>query len=165
MSSTARCRCGRVAIEATGTPITSNVCYCSDCQAGSCQIEALPDAGAVREPDGGTAYVLYRKDHIRCTRGQELLQGRKIKDKSSTNRVVAACCNAAMFMNFDKGPHWVCVYRARFQGDVPPPQMRICTKSKPYGDPLPADLPNYPGIPPRLIFKLLASRVAMLVGR
>jgi hypothetical protein len=162
---TARCRCGGVAIEANGTPITSNVCYCSDCQAGSRQVEALPNAGSVREPDGGTAYILYRKDRIKCTGGLELLKGYKIKDASSTNRVVATCCNSAMFVNFDKGPHWVSAYRARFQGDLPPLQMRICTKSKPYDDPLPTDVPNYAGFPPRLIFKLLASRFAMLVGR
>ncbi len=158
---TARCRCGGVEIEANGKPITSNVCYCADCQAGSRQVEGRPNTGSVREIDGGTAYILYRKDRINCTRGLELLKGYKIKDASSTNRVVATCCNSEMFVNFDKGPHWVSAYRARFQGDLPPLQMRICTKSKPYDDPLPTDVPNYLGFPPRLI---LASRVAMLVG-
>ncbi|MGZ5900627.1 MAG: GFA family protein, partial [Reyranella sp.] len=58
----ASCLCGGVEIEATGAPITSSVCYCADCQRGSRQIEDLPNAGPVREADGGTAYILFRKD-------------------------------------------------------------------------------------------------------
>jgi hypothetical protein len=68
-----------------------------------------------------------------------------------------------MFMNFDKGPHWISAYRARFRGALPPLQMRICTKSKPEHV-LPTDVPNYRGYPVGLIFKLLVSRAAMLTG-
>ena len=162
---TASCRCGGVEIEATGAPIASSVCYCTDCQLGSRRIEDLPNAGSVRDADGGTAYILFRKDRIKCAKGAELLTGYKLKDTSITNRVVATCCNSAMFMNFDKGPHWVSAYRARFRGAVPPLQMRICTRSKPEQVVLPTDVPNYPGYPVRFIFKLLLSRVAMLSGR
>ena len=55
---------------------------------------------------GGTAYVVYRKDRVKCSRGNQFLQGYKIKEKSPTNRVVATCCNSAMFLNFDDGKHW-----------------------------------------------------------
>jgi hypothetical protein len=51
---TATCSCGGVELKAFGRPIVSNVCYCEDCQKGADQIEALPNAGAVRDPDGGT---------------------------------------------------------------------------------------------------------------
>ena len=165
MRLTASCRCGGVEIEATGAPIVSSVCYCTDCQRGSRQIEDLPDAGPVRDDDGGTAYVLFRKDRIKCAKGAERLKGYKLKDSSMTNRVVATCCNSAMFMNFDKGPHWISAYRARFRGALPPLQMRICTRSKPEHVVLPTDVPNYPGYPVGLIFKLLVSRLAMLMGR
>jgi hypothetical protein len=165
MRLTANCSCGGVELETTGAPIVGAVCYCADCQLGSRQVEDLPNACSVRDPDGGTAYILFRKDRITCTRGAELLKGYKLKDTSVTNRVVATCCNAAMFMNFDKGPHWVSAYRARFRGDVPPLQIRICTRSKPDNVVLPTDVPNYPGYPPGLVFKLLVSRIAMLVGR
>ncbi len=158
------CRCGSVSVEAVGSPIVSAVCYCSDCQAGSRQIEALPNAGPVREPDGGTAYSLYRKDRFRCTEGAGLLKSYKIKARTTTNRVVASCCNSAMFVRFDRGPHWVCAYRARFEGDRPPLEMRICTKARPSGGPLPNDVPAYKGYPPGLIFKLLTSRIAMLLA-
>ena len=162
---TATCSCGGVELKAFGRPIVSSVCYCDDCQNGAAQIEALPNAGAVRDPDGGTAYILYRKDRIECSKGAELLRSYKLKETSVTNRVVATCCNSAVFVNFDRGPHWVSAYRARFQADLPPLQFRMCTKSKPDGVALPGDVPSYRGYPPGLIFKLLASRVAMLLGR
>ena len=162
---TASCSCGCVELNAFGTPIVSNVCYCDDCQNGSRQIENLPNAGSVRDPDGGTAYVLYRKDRIECSRGAALLKGYKIKERSVSNRVVATCCNSAMFMNFDKGPYWVSVYRARFLRDVPPLQMRICTKFKSNNVVLPDDVPSYPGYPLRLMALLLVSGVAKLFRR
>jgi len=143
----------------------SSVCYCDDCQKGAAQIEALPNAGAVRDPDGGTAYILYRKDRFACAKGAELLRRYKLKETSATNRGVAACCNSAMFVNFDRGPHWVSAYRARFHGELPPLQARICTKFKRDGVALPDDAPSYRGYPPGLVVKLLASRVAMLLGR
>jgi len=162
---TARCRCGSVELEATGAPIVSAVCYCADCQNGSRQIEELPNAGSVRDADGGTAYILYRKDRIDCSKGASLLKSYKIKAGSATNRVVATCCNAAMFVNFDKGPYWVSAYRARFQGDLPPLEMRICARSRPPGVAIPTDAPSYPGYPPRLMMKLLTSGLAMWLRR
>ena len=162
---TATCSCGRVELKAFGRPIVSTVCYCADCQKGAEQIEALPNAGAVGDPDGGTAYILFRKDRFECAKGAELLKSYKLKDSSATNRVVASCCNSAVFVNFDRGPHWVSAYRARFHGEVPPLQLRICTKSKPEGVVIPDDVPSSQGYPPALMVKLLTSRLAMLFGR
>ena len=71
---TATCSCGAVELKAFGRPIVSSVCYCDDCQKGAAQIEALPNAGAVRDRDGGTAYILYRKDRIACSKGAEMLR-------------------------------------------------------------------------------------------
>jgi hypothetical protein len=161
----ATCSCGGVELKAFGRPIVSSVCYCDDCQRGAEQIEALPAAGAVRDPDGGTAYILYRKDRIERCKGAELLRSYKLKETSVTNRVVATCCNSAMFLNFDKGPHWVSAYRSRFHGELPPLQLRVCTKFKPAGVEVPDDVPSYRGYPPALIVKLLAARVAMWLGR
>jgi hypothetical protein len=162
---TASCSCGSVELKVFGAPIVGSVCYCDDCQTGSRQIEALPNAGPVRDPDGGTAYILYRKDRIECAKGGALLKNYKIKESSATNRVVATCCNSAMFMSFDKGPFWVAAYRARFQGDPPPLQMRICTKFKPENVVLRNDVPSYRGYPLRLMAKLLASGATMLLRR
>jgi hypothetical protein len=161
----ATCSCGGVELKAFGKPIVSAVCYCDDCQKAATQIEALPNAGAVRGRDGGTAYLLYRKDRFECSKGAELLRPHKLKDTSPTNRVVATCCNSAMFVNFDRGPHWVSAYRARFHGDLPPLQARVCTKFKPDGIVLSDDVPSYRSYPPSFIVKLLASRIAMALGR
>jgi hypothetical protein len=82
-------------------------CYCDDCQEGSRQIEALPGAASIRGPDGGTEYLAYRKDRIKCSKGAAFLQSHKIRQTSVTNRVVANCCNSAMYLNFDDGKYWV----------------------------------------------------------
>ena len=100
-----RCSCGNVEIETLGAPMTSVVCYCDDCQKGSRQIEALTNAVPVLGPDGGTAYVLYRKDRVKYLKGAELLKGYKIDEKSTTSRVVATCCNSAMIMRFEDAKH------------------------------------------------------------
>jgi hypothetical protein len=162
---TARCLCGRVELEANGDPITSTVCYCESCQEGSRQIEALPNGRPVRDPDGGTAYVLYRRDRGEHSRGSQLLRGYKLRDESSTSRVVATCCDSAMFMDFQDRRHWVPVYRARFGGHAPPLQMRICTKFKPENRDVPDDVPSYPGIPLKFVMKLVAANIAMLLRR
>ena len=98
-------------------------------------------------------------------KGPELLKSYKLKDTSITNSMVATCCNSAVFVNFDRGPHWVSAYRARFRGELPPLQFRMCTKFKPEGVVLPNDVPSSRGYPAGLIVKLVASRVAMLLGR
>jgi hypothetical protein len=161
----ATCACGNVELKAFGQPLVSNVCYCDDCQKGADQIEALPNAGAVNDPDGGTSYILYRKDRFACSKGADLLKGYKLKETSATNRVVATCCNTAMFVNFDRGPHWISAYRARFRGPLPPLQARICTKFKPDAVVLPDDVPSYKSFPPSFIVTMLTSRLAMLFGR
>jgi len=162
---TARCSCGDVELELIGAPIVSVVCYCDDCQEGSRLIEALPKARPIRDSAGGTAYVVYRKDRVKCSRGSQFLQGYKIREKSPTNRVVATCCNSAMFLNFDDGKHWVDIYRARFQGTAPALQMRICTKFKAENGDVPNDVPGYPSFPLRFLAKLLGARIAMLLHR
>jgi hypothetical protein len=48
------CACGSVELEATGAPIQCVVCSCDDCQQAARQIEALPNAHAVTDPDGGS---------------------------------------------------------------------------------------------------------------
>lgn len=161
----ARCACGGVELEAFGAPIASVVCYCDDCQEGARRLELLPDAGPVADPDGGAAYVLYRTDRVRYAKGAHLLEAHKIEAASPTNRLVAACCHAAMAMTFDDTRHWTPVFRARFQGEPPPLQWRICTKFKSAGVPLPGDAPSSAGYPFGFMARLLTSFAAMRLGR
>ena len=160
----ASCTCGQVAFEAEGAPLLHVSCYCDDCQAGSGRLEALPNAPRTLGPDGGTDYVLFRRDRFRPLQGDALLSDVRLRDRSPTRRVAASCCNAPMFTDFQKG-HWVSVYRDRLSGDVGPVQMRVQTRFKPAGAELPADAPAYPAFPLRLVATLLRARLAMLFGR
>jgi hypothetical protein len=159
------CSCGGVTIEATGAPIAVAACHCDDCQRGARQLEALPGAGAVCDAAGGTGYVLYRRDRVTCIAGAHLLRGYKIRPHSPTNRMVASCCNTPMLVSFDKGPHWVSLYRARFGTAAPQLQWRVCTKFMPEGAVLPGDAPDYRMYPPAMVARLVGSRLAMALGR
>lgn len=159
----ARCACGNVEIELTGAPVISVACHCDDCQAGSRMIEALPGAPAILDAGCGTPYALYRNDRVRCTKGEELLQGYKLKPESTTNRMVASCCNSAMLVRLDPILHWTPVYRDRIAA-APPLEMRVNTKFQPPGQAMPDDLPAYSGAPPRFVARLVVARIAMLLG-
>lgn len=162
---TVSCACGRVELEIRGKPILCAACYCDDCQEAGRRIEALPGAKPVKGPDGGTEYVVYRKDRVRYTKGAELLQRQKLRDRSPTNRWVAGCCNSAMSINFDDAKFWVDVYRVRFTGERPPLEMRVSTRFKPEGAIVPSDVPQYASYPFRFIAKLLGARIAMMLSR
>jgi len=161
---TSSCVCGRVRCEAVGAPILSGVCYCDNCQEGGRRIEALPHAAPVLDADGGTSYLTYRSDRFRCVSGAELLTDYRIREGSPTRRVVASCCNSAMFLKFEPG-FWVSSYRARFAGDAPPVEMRTQTKYRRAATELPRDAPSYRGYGFKLWGRLIAARLAMFIGR
>ena len=160
------CACGEVRVAVGGAPIVVAACYCDDCQAGAAQIEALPGARVIKDADGGTWSALYRKDRYRVLQGADRLKRMKLRAKSATNRVVATCCNSAMLVDFDSGPHWVTLYRPGFERPLPELEMRLQTRFAPEPEALPHDgVPAYRMFPLRFIGKLLASRAAMLFGR
>jgi hypothetical protein len=158
----ARCRCGAVELAALGQPIVTSACYCSDCQAAARQIATHGGSSNVAEPDGGTEYLLFRKDRFTCNKGAEHLRALRVKDTSATRRMIASCCDSAMYMAFDDLRHWVSAYRARFVGDAPPVEMRICTKSRTSDETLDPRIPSYAGYPPGMIVRLLGSMLPML---
>jgi hypothetical protein len=138
------------------------VCYCDDCQQGARNIEALPNAVSFRDADGGTPLLTYRDDRFKCLSGAQLLVGHKIKEDAPTRRMVASCCNSAMFLKYAPG-FWVSAYRARFEGgDLPPIEMRNQIEHRRADSALPNDAPCYRGFPMRLFAKIIAARAAML---
>ena len=144
--------------------MVSAVCYCDDCQEGARRIEALPNAARFRDADGGTSLLTYRDDRFKCLSGEELLVGYKIKESAPTRRMVASCCNAAMFLKFAPG-FWISAYRARFEGgDLPPIEMRNQIQHRRADSALPGDAPCYRGFPMRLFGKIISARVSMLLG-
>ncbi|MEO6216455.1 MAG: hypothetical protein ABIO86_10530 [Sphingomonas sp.] len=156
----APCTCGQVILEAVGVPILSAVCYCESCRSAARQFEQMPGAPAVLNGDGGIDYCLFRKDRVRIVRGGEQLQAHRVTEGSATRRVVAACCNTPMFLDFTSG-HWLTLYRDRLHGNALPLEMGVMAKDLPAGHVLPDDLPTYPTHPARFMIKLLTAWAAM----
>jgi hypothetical protein len=159
-SLTASCRCGAIVLEVAGPPIVHTACYCASCQEAGRRIEQLADAPPILDADGGTDVVLYRKDRVRCVQGGERLEAHRLKPESPTRRMVAACCNSAMFLDFTKG-HWLTLYRARIPDSVPPLEMRVMTADRREGVVLLEDVPNYATHTGKFMWKLLAAWVPM----
>ena len=160
----ASCRCGGVTLEAVGAPIVTAACYCASCQEAGRRIELLPGAPPVLDADGGTAFILHRKDRVRCATGGERLEAHRLGPQATTRRMVASCCNSAMFLEFSGG-HWLSLYRDRFGDDAPPLQMRTMTRDRRDGVELPDDVPNLATHSGRFMWKLLAAWIAMGLRR
>jgi len=159
-----KCKCGNVHFEAIKQPILVGVCYCDDCQAGSKLIEALSYAPQVLDADGGSSYLTYRDDHFRCIKGEELLEGHKLKEKSKTTRYVASCCNSAMYLKFSPC-HWVSTYQNRYEGELPDVEMRTQIQFRDSKLPFPDNAPTYKRFPIALFTKLIKARIAMAFGK
>ena len=106
------CKCGKVELEARGTPIVATVCHCSGCKEAGRILQSLPEAPRVLDADDGTSFVLYRKDRVDCVKGCEFLREHRLSDTTPTRRVIATCCNSFMFLDFTKG-HWITIVRDR----------------------------------------------------
>jgi hypothetical protein len=156
----APCRCGKVKLRIVGAPIVRGICYCASCQEAGRRHQAESGVDSVLGEDGGTDYVLYRKDRVRCVQGGDLLEERRLKSSSLTRRMFARCCNTAMFVDFTKG-HWLTVYRGRLPGDMLPPTMRMMTADRPAGVVLPDDMANHRRFSAKFMLKLLGAWMAM----
>jgi hypothetical protein len=155
------CRCGKVEMQVTGDPLLHGICYCASCQKAGRLHQAASNADSIVAADGGTDYVLYRKDRVCCVKGGDLLEERRLKPESPTRRMFARCCNSAMFLDFTKG-HWLTLYRRRLPDDLPPATMRMMTADRPAGAGLPDDgLANYSGHSGQFMLKLLGAWMAM----
>ncbi|MBS0469622.1 MAG: hypothetical protein JSR60_01030 [Proteobacteria bacterium] len=160
----ASCACGKVRIRATGKPLASAVCYCSDCQAGGRQLE---DAGAhadFRDAWGGSPYMTYRNDRLEYLAGEDLLTGYKLGDGAPTTRYVSSCCHSAVVLRFGPG-WWSSLYRVRFGDDAAPLEFRTQTANIPDASVLPRDVPVYRSFGPKLFVRLIASGLGTLFAR
>ncbi len=103
---------------------------------------------------------MYRKDRVQCVAGQEYLEEHRLKQDSPTRRVIATCCNSAMFLDFTRG-HWLTMYRNRFPAGAPPLEMRLMTQARRDGVALADDVPNYDSHSGKFLLKLIAAWIAM----
>lgn len=136
-------------------------CYCSDCQAAGAQLEARHDAAPILEPDGGTAFLMQRKDRIRCVSGAEHLKEHRLSPDSGSRRVFADCCNSVMFLEL-KNAHWLSIYAQRFSPeDRPPIQIRTMTVDRSEGVEFSDDIPSPDKHTISFMWKLFAAWAAM----
>lgn len=156
----ASCRCGAVAFDVVGAPIMSAACYCESCQEAGRRIGQIMDAPPMLGADGGTEFILHRKDRVRCVRGGELLREHRLKPGATTRRMVASCCNSAMFLEFAKG-HWLSLYRGRMSQNAPPLEMRVMTANRRKGVELAQDVPSYATHSAKFMWRLLCAWAAM----
>jgi hypothetical protein len=157
----ASCRCGNVALALAGEPIVASNCYCTSCQTAAARFETLEGAHPILEADGGTPYVLFRKDRVRPLRGESLLREHRLKPSSSTRRVVASCCNTPIFTEFQNG-HWLSVYSHTLpEAERPPVDLRTMTVDRRPGVEFHDAVPSYRRHSGRFMCRLLAAWAAM----
>ena len=160
-SRTASCQCGAVTLELTGKPIMAATCYCHSCQQAGRTFAAAPGAPGVVGSDGGTPYVLMRKDRLLWRSGSDRLEEHRLKPDSPTRRFVARCCNTPIALEFTKG-HWLSIYSGRIPEDQrPAAEMRTIVGDRPEGVELPDDIPNYRTPSGKFMWRLLTAWAAM----
>ena len=103
------CACGSLKLEVEADPIITVECYCNSCRSAAARMAALPGAPDVAGAQGGTHYLMYRKDRVQFVSGAERLGAFRLKPESHTRRVVATCCNTPLFAEFQNG-HWLSMY-------------------------------------------------------
>jgi hypothetical protein len=148
------CSCGQVQLQLDKTPILVAECHCTSCRTAGAQLRQL-------EANGGTQFVLYRKDRVHFTRGFELLREHRLTPSSPTRRVVASCCNTPVFLEFQRG-HWLSVYSRLWPANERPAiEMRTMISDRTDAPALPNDVPNARHQTFGFIAKLLGAWVAM----
>lgn len=135
------CACGQVQVTLHQAPLIATECHCTSCREASLRMAMLPGATTVAAANGGTPFVLYRKDRVEFTSGQERLSAFVLGPERSTRRVIATCCNMPIFLEF-KGGHWLSLYSALWpEGLAPQPELRTMTGDRPAGAPLDDAIP------------------------
>lgn len=155
------CSCGEVVMEAAGEPIMTVACYCDSCQEAGQRFRALPGAGQIVGPDGGTGFVMFRKDRLRCLGGADRLAEYRLTPDSKTRRVIATCCSAPMFLEF-QGGHWLSVYAERLPpAERPALELRTMTKYRPAGVTFDDGVPSPSTHSVAFMWRLLSAWLAM----
>lgn len=161
MQQTLSCACGQFHVELVGAPFITAECHCNSCREGGKRLESLPLSRSVTAENGGTPYVLYRKDRVRFPDGTALLRGYRLSEKAPTRRVVTTCCKTPVFVEFNGG-HWLSLYASLWAGlTAPAMQIRTQTSDAPEGTKLDSSLPAGALTTAGFYSKLLAAWIAM----
>jgi hypothetical protein len=155
------CTCGGVRLRVDASPIASVECYCNSCRAAGGKLQSLAGAPVILGAHGGTRFVLYRKDRVHLTQGSQALKEHRLSDKATTRRIVAACCNTPLFLEFHNG-HWLSLYGHLWPADqLPPLELRTMTSDLADPSTLPRDVTNARWQSLSFYYRLLAAWVAM----
>lgn len=155
------CACGQFEMVLAGEPFISTECHCNSCREAGGRMEKLPLARPMLEPNGGTRFVLYRKDRVEISRSQHLLRGYRLSEEAPTRRVVATCCNSPVFLEF-KGGHWLSLYSSLWpEGKAPTPDIRTMASDRTEGAALDGDIPSGKRHTMGFYGKLLTAWIAM----
>lgn len=155
------CACGAFALEVSGAPLITTECHCHSCRESGVRLGTLPAARPVLSANGGTQFVLYRKDRVRFLKGEEHLATFRLRPASPTRRVVARCCNTVAFLEF-KGGHWLSFYSGLWPaGGAPAPAIRTMTSDVPAGQHLSDDVPSGRLVTAGFYARLLGAWIAM----
>ncbi len=134
------CGCGTVTLEVEEPPILAAECHCTSCRTAGQQLEAL-GCRSVLAPNGGTHFVVQRKDRILLASGGDELAAFRLTPDAATQRVIARCCRTPMYLEFSGG-HWLSLYAGLWPLEAPAPEVRTMTRDAPPGTALPDDIPN-----------------------
>lgn len=134
------CDCGATTLDVDGPPILAAECHCTSCRTAGHQLEAL-GCPPVLAPNGGTHFVVHRKDRIFLASGGDELAAFRLSPDATTRRVIACCCRTPMYLEFSGG-HWLSLYAALWPVEPPPPELRTMTRDVPAGTTLRDDIPN-----------------------
>ena len=153
------CACGQVQLEAQRAPIISTECHCGSCRTAGARLQTA--AAPILEANGGTRFILYRKDRVRFLKGTELLREFRLTPQAPTRRVVASCCSTPVFLEFEKG-HWLSFYSGLWPRDVLPPlDLRTMTSDLPNSAALTDEVPSGRRQTALFYAKLLSAWIAM----
>lgn len=148
-------------MEVQGGPIICSECHCESCRKAAEKMESFPHQPIFREKNGGTPFVLYRKDRVSFLEGTESLKSFRLSPKSGSRRAYASCCDSPVFLEFQHG-HWLSLYASLWPKDSRPKMdLRTMTSDLPDPSILDNDLPNFKKQSLPFMWRLLKSWAAM----
>ncbi len=160
-TTTLACRCGKFHIELSGEPFIAAECHCNSCREAARRMAAVDPAMPPVSENGGTPYILYRKDRISFPDGTGLLSETRLSDDAPTRRVVTTCCNTPVFLEFQAG-HWISLYATLWPENTRPAlDIRTVTSDLPDGVTLDDTIPSGKGATFGFYAKLLWAWIAM----
>lgn len=106
------CPCGTVKLDIEAPAIVLATCHCDSCKTAARKMAGLPGAPPIVDETGGSPFAAFRNDRVRLASGGQHLAQFRLDPASPTRRVVATCCNAPMFLDYERG-FWLTLFRDR----------------------------------------------------